>query len=327
MRISPILQATIMVTSCLLLASCANTESSISSSESDASGNASSPIIPAKATKLPNVATWNVEHLAFPIDSGCKPRSAKELSDLQHYAKNIQADVIGLQEVASKEAVHLLFPTNDWLVVMSERPNSEPYICRGSGNTSTQQKVAFAVRKSIDVVKVVQHEAFSLDSPGLRRGLEIQIPSSSGIISILNVHMKSGCFVDNYSRANTEACNTFAKQAPLLDAWVEDKEKRALPYIMVGDFNHRLSAPYNHLTRQLFTNSNTNESTLLNTTSHLIGCHSYYPAPIDHIFVGHLHTQNMSLITSIYRFNDMQPDNMLSDHCAISLAFDQQETL
>lgn len=329
MRISPILQAIITVISCLLVSSCANTEGSISLSgvEIDADVKASSLPLGLKSTRLPNVATWNAEHLAFPINSGCKPRSEKELSELQHYAKNIQADVIGLQEVASKEAVHLLFPANDWLVVMSERPDNEPYTCRGSGRNSTQQKVAFAVRKSINVVKVVQHDAFSLDSPGLRRGLELQIASSSGTLSILNVHMKSGCFVDNYSRANTEACDTFAKQAPLLDAWVEDKEKSALPYIMVGDFNHRLSAPYNHLTRQLFTNTNKNESTLLNTTSHLIGCHVYYPAPIDHIFVGHLPTANISLNTIVYRFDDMQPDNMLSDHCAISLSFSQKETI
>jgi endonuclease/exonuclease/phosphatase family metal-dependent hydrolase len=328
MKISPIIQATIMVTSCLLFASCANTKNSNNSSENqfDTGDEVRSASLAVKSTKLPSVATWNVEHLASPFDSGCKPRSEKELLELQQYARNIQADVVGLQEVASKEAVHLLFPASEWRVVMSQRADSDPYVCRGSGRNSTQQKVAFAVRKSIDVVKVIQHEAFSLNSPGLRRGLEIQIPSSSGTISILNVHMKSGCFVDNYSRAKTDACDTFAKQAPLLDAWVEDKEKRSLPYIMVGDFNHRLSAPYNHLTRQLFTNTNKNKSTLLNATAHLIGCHEYYPAPIDHIFVGYLPNQNISLITNIYRFNDMQPNNMLSDHCAISLSFDQQET-
>lgn len=315
-----------MLTSCTLLASCANTESTISLSKSDVGGNSSSSSFEVKSKKLPKVATWNVEHLAFPIDSGCKPRSTKELSELQQYATNIQADVIGLQEVASKEAVHLLFPAKDWLVIMSERPDSEPYICRGSGRTSTQQKVAFAVRKSIDVLNVIQHDAFSLNSPGLRRGLEIQIPSSFGTFSILNVHMKSGCFVDNYSRAKTEACDTFAKQAPILDGWVEDKEKQALPYIMIGDFNHRLSAPYNHMTRQLFTNTDSSQSTLINTSAHLIGCHEYYPAPIDHIFIGHLSTENISLVTNVYRFADMQPNKMLSDHCAISLAFDQQET-
>lgn len=267
--------------------------------------------------KYVSVATWNVEHLAFPASLGCKARSDGELSALQEYAKTIKADIVGLQEVASIEAVRLLFPESKWQIVMSERPDTEAYECRESGSPSTQQKIAFAVKNAIDVKDVIQHNEFGLDSPGLRWGLEIKVDSVIGKVSLLNVHLKSGCFVDNYSRSDRDSCATFAKQFPILDAWVESKEQSKKPYIMLGDFNHRLSAPYNHATMQLFSNLDNSESSLQNTTAQMIGCHPYYPAPIDHIFVGNMLNLSVAESTSIY-FDNMEPGAMLSDHCAIT---------
>ena len=69
--------------------------------------------------------------------------------------------------------------------------------------------------------------------------------------------------------------------------WVQKQDKASVPYIILGDFNHRLSAPYNAMTQKL-ANATTEYAALENTTQALIGCHPYYPAPIDHILVGKL---------------------------------------
>ncbi|WP_100658301.1 HAD family acid phosphatase [Alteromonas flava] len=270
-------------------------------------------------------ATWNVEHLAYPINQGCKPRSLAELNELQDYARTLNADVVALQEVASIAAVEQLFPSNEWQIFISQRPDSEAYSCRGSQAPSTQQKVAFAVRKGIEVLDAKSLASFGLDSPGLRYGLELELASPLGTISVLNVHMKSGCFVDNFSRADSDACKTFAQQAPLLDGWVESKEALQQPYVVLGDFNHRLSAPYNHLTRMLTTNTDDSASSLVNTTGSMIGCHPYYPAPIDHIFVGNMSVDESSLVSKAHLFKDMQPEKMLSDHCAISFVLQKPQ--
>ncbi|WP_100642958.1 HAD family acid phosphatase [Alteromonas facilis] len=263
--------------------------------------------------------TWNVEHLAYPISQGCKPRTSEELAKLQAYASSLDADVVGLQEVASVEAVAQLFPTSEWQLFVSARPDSEPYTCRRSGFTSTQQKVAIAVRKGIDVVNVSTLDEFGLGLRGLRHGLELQIDTPLGPVNVLNVHMKSGCFVDNYARADSEACSIFKQQAPILDAWVEKQEVSKQPYVLMGDFNHRLSAPYNQLNRDLITNSNGTASTLVNTTKDTLGCHPYYPALIDHILIGGQAMQTLDKTISVHTFDDMQVENMLSDHCAVSL--------
>jgi 5'-nucleotidase (lipoprotein e(P4) family) len=269
------------------------------------------------------VATWNVEHLAFPSDSGCRARSEDEIAAMREYAERVDADIFALQEVASEQAVRQIFPEVNWQVLMSPRENSEPYVCRESGKTSTQQKVAYAVKKTVAINSVKALSTLGLNMPGLRYGLELNVDTELGPISILNVHMKSGCFVDNYTRSDREACAVFAQQAPILDAWIEEKERSKLQYMVLGDFNHRLSAPYNHLTQAIFNNSDGSNSTLHNATEKLIGCHPYYPAPIDLIFIGgmyqSIHNESIQLSTAAHNFNNMEPDEMLSDHCAVSL--------
>ncbi len=271
------------------------------------------------------VVTWNTEHLAFPATNGCKPRDKKALKKLQNYASSLNADVVALQEVASKKAVYQLFPKKDWNVYLSSRANSESYDCRESGATSTQQKVAFAVRKPLKVNNVIPFSELALERDGLRYGLELIIESALGEVALLNVHLKSGCFVDNYSRSDKEACKVLAQQAPILDKWIENKEQQQKPYIVLGDFNHRLSATYNNLTRQLTNNSNGSASSLDITTQNLIGCHPYYPAPIDHILVGHLNDANISKSIKVRPFKNMKPKAMLSDHCAVSLVLTKQD--
>lgn len=269
------------------------------------------------------IATWNVEHLAYPYDTGCAPRDAESMSKLKQYASRIDADIIGLQEVASEEAVRQLFNEQKWQIVMSARPDSRSYECRGSGAQSTQQKVAFVVKNDIEVLKTIQHDAIGLDNPGLRYGLEILVASDLGNVSILNLHLKSGCFVDDFTQRDSDACKTLGKQVSVLDKWVEGKESQGQPYAILGDLNHRLSAPYNQMVRVLKENTSGVASTLKLATAPVISCHPRYPAPIDHVFVGHLTDTGEP---KVWYFDDVREDAMLSDHCAISVSLNHESS-
>jgi predicted secreted acid phosphatase len=125
--------------------------------------------------------------------------------------------------------------------------------------------------------------------------------------------------VDNYSRSDDD-CPILGQQIPILDGWIEDKEKSGNPYVILGDFNHRLSAHYNHATMQLHNNSDGSESTLENTTKDMLGCHPWYPAPNDHIFVGHMTEPGIKKEIVNHHYDNMEPDAMLADHCAITLS-------
>jgi 5'-nucleotidase (lipoprotein e(P4) family) len=271
------------------------------------------------------IATWNVEHLAYPINTGCKPRSEAELQALRTYARNVNADIVALQEVASKEAVHLLFPENEWTVIMSSRPDSQVYHCRESGALSTQQKTAIAVKKSIVVNNVEQNDVFALDNDGLRFGLGMSVYSKFGNIDVLNLHMKSGCFVDDYSRSDTESCQTFSQQVEVLYDWIAKRDELGKAYIILGDFNHRLSAPYNKVTRTLAQHATLAKSSIEIVTAPLLGCHPRYPAPIDHIIAGGFSSKQLAHKVYVHKYNGTEEEAMLSDHCAVSVKFSKPE--
>lgn len=260
------------------------------------------------------IATWNVEHLAHPITEGCKPRSMSEIQALRDYTNRLKADVVALQEVASVKAVEMLFPADKWKIVFSTRPDSEPYVCRESGFRSSQQKLAFALKKTVPLLSVEPQAQFSLDVPGLRQGLAISIGTPEGPLNLLNLHLKSGCYVDDYNRDESEACQDLARQAPVLRDWIKRQDAKRQPFMILGDLNHRISAPYNRLARVIADTPHT----LTVHSQNMLGCHAWYPAPIDHIVSAGLPVQAVSDAQSHY-FNNMQVEKMLSDHCAVSV--------
>ena len=262
------------------------------------------------------IATWNVEHLAYPADTGCRSRTPNEIAAMKAYAKSLNADIIALQEVGSKAALQQIFSQNDWQLIMSTRTDSPVYTCKQTGTVSTQQKVAFAVKKTIPILNTAALEQLALSRAGLRFGLQITVDTPQGPADILNVHMKSGCFVDDYLKSDTPACKIYARQAPILDNWIAKHESENVPYIILGDFNHRISAPYNRLTRTLLNNT---RSTNI-TTSQLLGCQTRYPAPIDHIIVGKMNAKNITKSAHVHKYKNMDEKAMLSDHCAVSVS-------
>nr|MDC2856571.1 hypothetical protein [Ningiella sp. W23] len=49
---------------------------------------AAEPIAQLPSASQPfKIATWNVEHLAYPIDTGCRTRTPSEIAAMKAYAK------------------------------------------------------------------------------------------------------------------------------------------------------------------------------------------------------------------------------------------------
>lgn len=105
-------------------------------------------------------------------------------------------------------------------------------------------------------------------------------------MSLLNVHLKSGCYVDNVNDSDREACLELAKQVPVLDNWIENKETSDLP-------------------------------SMINTGAQL---------SIDHVFMGNITSAEIEYQAKIHPFEDVQVDAMLSDHCALSATLRYQYT-
>ncbi|TMP77502.1 endonuclease [Pseudoalteromonas phenolica] len=274
------------------------------------------------------IATWNVEHLAEQNNQGCKARTEVDYEKLQAYASNLNADIVALQEVESAKAVARVFTEKEWQIIMSDRADSETYTCRKSGRSSTQQKVAFAVKRSLQVDSTEQIAQLSAPRPGLRQGLQITIKHAGKTLNLVNVHLKSGCFVDDYQNSDREACTVLAKQVKVLDSLLESKSLEEEHWLVLGDFNHRLANTTNRFRKDLLfapglmTENSQSVKLLNNLTDGHNGCHPKYPAPIDHIFVSSPFNdkyQNPSL--QFHYFDNMDIEYMLSDHCALSANF------
>ena len=49
------------------------------------------------------VATWNVEHLAYPIDAGCKPRTESDINAMREYVNKVDADKMSVHKDDDKQ--------------------------------------------------------------------------------------------------------------------------------------------------------------------------------------------------------------------------------
>lgn len=269
------------------------------------------------------VASWNIEHLAEHNKVGCVPRSTLDYEKLRNFSELLNADVIALQEVENTAAVERVFPKSEWNIVLSDRPNSRSYNCRGNDQESTQQRVAVVLRKGIKYQNKGSFEELGLKMEGLRYGVVVEIFGDRDTINLLALHLKSGCFVDDYSTSKLRACEVLETQIETLDDWIENSIRENKKFIVLGDFNSRLTVENSMFWNKLV-NMDNMPIGIQNGMQNLTGCHPRYPDLIDHIILGpetsKLQIQNSQMV-HFYSSTDeqMAEDDMLSDHCPISL--------
>ena len=190
-----------------------------------------SPIAFAENLKI---ATWNIAWLG---SHEYNQRKEADYQKLARYARELDADVIALQEVESAkwakkvfgDEYDYFFTTKDWV-----------------------QRVGVAVRKNSGY-KAQAIEYVELDQGLARRGMDVTLTKNGKSVRLLAVHMKSGCFdkaLDQASIAKMPAsnekeqyakiaCAELAKQAVKLEAWVDARAKEGVPFVLLGDFNRR----------------------------------------------------------------------------------------
>ncbi len=180
------------------------------------------------------VASWNIAWLG---SHEYNQRQATDYQKLARYARELDADVIALQEVESAkwakkvfgDEYDYFFTTKDWV-----------------------QRVGVAVRKTSGLqAKAVEYKA--LDQGLARRGMDVTLSKNGKSVRLLAVHMKSGCFHQPLDQASIAkmpnnddkqayaktACAELAKQAIPLEAWVDARASEGVPFLLVGDFNRR----------------------------------------------------------------------------------------
>jgi endonuclease/exonuclease/phosphatase family metal-dependent hydrolase len=214
-------------------------------------GTGASTAVPADGDRVRvlRLATWNLEWFISPqafkrLKTDCAPaskpafgdvrklpcdvatkleRSSRDFSVLARYARELDADVIALQETDGADAARLVFP--DYEFCFTGRKHV--------------QNTGFAIRRGVPYRCGPDDRELSLGD-ALRRGKELTLfPGQPGEIHLLSVHLKSGCSAKPLS-APDKACRELARQGPILEAWIDAQARAGRRFAVLGDFNRDL---------------------------------------------------------------------------------------
>jgi exonuclease III len=202
-------------------------------------------------TQRLRLATWNVEYLITPatfaelkdrcvpdggrvqgeqrsIPCGIVPRLDRDSEDfaaLARYARQLDADVLALQEVDGPAAAQLFL--QGYHYCFTTRPNV--------------QKNGFAIRRGIPFVCEPEFEDLSL-ADRLRRGVVVTLfPGSPRAMTLMSVHLKSGCPAGPMNNTANTDCVTLTQQLAPLEAWIDAQAAAGKRFGLLGDFNRRIA--------------------------------------------------------------------------------------
>jgi len=206
---------------------------------------------PAPGAQKLKLATWNLEWLMTPsgfnaLKGSCVPadaprrgtrrsipcdvaadleRSATDIAGLARYARELDADVIAVQEVDGVNAARQIFPRHEF--------------CFTGG--PAVQNTGFAIRRGLPFRCDADLAALSLGD-SVRRGATLTLfPGTARELHLLAVHLKSGCARGQLD-AQDYACARLSRQGPALRAWLKREAAGGTRYAVLGDFNRDLLA-------------------------------------------------------------------------------------
>ena len=169
---------------------------------------------------------------ALPCTPGRPQPPTRNAADFEALARSAQAlrqregvDVVALQEVDGPEAARQVFRQGWQLDCFVRRAHP--------------QKVGFAIRDGIPYRCNGDLQALDVDG-GTRAGADVTLwPGTRQEVRLLAVHLKSGCFDGKLDR-RFEPCARLRQQAPVVEAWIDQRVREGVAFAVLGDFNRHL---------------------------------------------------------------------------------------
>ena len=153
-------------------------------------------------------------------------------------ASDLNAHVIGLQEMGSPEAVRKIFPADEWDMVFSKRLDDD--LIQDPDKLSHDDRrdiyTALVVRRSHAKIVGTERIALSVlgeDGRPTREGTAALIEADGVRFWVASIHLKSRCFSDNDLTSSSD-CRTLAKQIPILEDWMDEKSRAGEGVVLMG---------------------------------------------------------------------------------------------
>lgn len=252
------------------------------------------------------MASWNIYWLTAE-DPDHHRRKADDYARLAAYAKDLDADVIALQEVDAG-FVRKVFPPRRYRIELSHREDA-------------RQRTGFAIRRGIQYRRLPDYRDLRTKW-GLRYGTVIELEVGGSKIDVMSVHLKSGCFDRDLDRPATGSCRDLKSQARPLESWIEGRLERGRAFVLLGDFNRRMDQRRDDLWR-FIADGDPKRIYRVNAGRKPKCWDGRFPEFIDHIIVGPISGKAVkphSFEELTYReTNYFRWRKRLSDHCPISV--------
>lgn len=263
---------------------------------------------PAAVSEELKIATWNLNWLTnrpgaqrfLPPD--VTPRQDADFAQLAAYARQLDADVVAIEEVDGPRSAAALFPSELYSLHMT--------------NDHVMQRVGFAVRR--DLHYDINPDLTELAQAHLRSGADITLHLGTHDLHMLAVHLKKGCRSVPLSRAESPSCLALRDQVEPLKQWIRDRTDAGEAFVIVGDFNRWMER------QDSFLKSLRQAAPLVRATEgHSSPCWGGENF-IDHVLAGGAAASWMepdTLKVLVYRETDPASKDRLSDHCPVSVRF------
>jgi endonuclease/exonuclease/phosphatase family metal-dependent hydrolase len=253
------------------------------------------------------LATWNLEWLTIrtaeeaDLPSDAHPKQAQDIDTLNHYAADLNADVIAIQEVDGAAIAGRVFPPDKYSIHMS--------------HDHVVQRVGLVVRRGIHYSVNPDLTALDIDHR-LRSGVDITLELAPTPLRVLAVHLKSGCFDRPLSGHLYGSCGEFREQETALLDWIKARQAEGVAFTILGDFNRHMDGA------DRFWLALQRAAPLARATEgHTSPCWGG-EAFIDHIMLGGVARDWLepdSLRVMTYRETGAEWKDRLSDHCPVSV--------
>ena len=193
------------------------------------------------------IAAWNLEHLDDSDGEGCVGRKSADYAALARQIEQLEADIVAVQEVENVAAARRVFPASEWNIEMSGRsPMARSRACWGKpGARLGHLATGFAIRRGIQYGRSADLKALGGAAAFQRWGTDIAVMAGNRELRLLSVHLRTGCWgakQDGESRAR-KACAMLRGQIRRLKAWADARRAEGTAFVILGDFNRRLTLP------------------------------------------------------------------------------------
>jgi exonuclease III len=254
------------------------------------------------------IATWNLNWLTTrtagdpELPSDVKPRSDDDFARLAQYTKQLNADVIAIEEIDGFSAASKVFARDQYSIHMT--------------HDHVVQRVGIVVRRGLHYD--VNPDLTALNAHHLRSGADITLHLGDSDLRILAVHLKKGCREVPMPDAKSRVCEELRTQIPPLTDWIAARRQEGVPFVILGDFNRWMPRNDTFLAAL-----RTAAPLVLATEGHSSPCWGGEDF-IDHILAGGpaagwLQPATMKVL--VYKETERSWQDRLSDHCPLSVRF------